>query len=910
MKPLHLSLEAFGPYLEKTELDFTQLEQNALFLITGPTGGGKTTLLDAMSFALYCRATGGRRDFAGMRCASAPESAPTTVEFDFSLQGKIYRFRRSLFLRVNRNTKLPQLRDTHECFSEEDGEMRLLESGSESAVRRRAEELLALTCEQFSQVIVLPQGDFLRLLRANSREKADMLETLFSAGLWKSITERLSSKSKTLEGELHQLSAMRSSLLERERLETVEALAAALEQAVQQETKSQREGEELSLALQKQEALLRLTEEYFRKKAQWEKTQKQEAEVLQKLTVCQERATHTAEKREKVSALRTQAVAVVQEISALEQQLSELSQAEELKARQRQIGLQLQEARSQLKALQEEAAQLKERLVKGEAFVEQAQSSSALLPALLEEGQRLEKCLSAYAELQELAKIRQGVEAALAEKERAQKASALLAESLSQKLSAQEAVLRSNAALALARQLKPLEPCPVCGALQHPSPASGEERLLDPGELELLREQEKAAREQALRQTAQYSALQEGLCQAKEKESAQRAQWESFDTSLDTAKQNQAQNKTLFQKHRAMAEKLEAARKKLSSLREAQERQAQREKETGAAIAALSASAEETKRALEKRESAFQDLNREALTKAVAGKKQLYTGLEQEASRLTKECEQEVSALQAAEASFQAARRAQKEAQEEFQALPISWDTPPELEALRRETLEKRERSLALSESLGRLKGKISSLQRSLQAVKELDEKLREGEKVYSRTARLSRSLAGNNPLKTPILQYVLSIMLDEVLESANRFFGKLSRGRYALRRMEGPKGGHALGGLDIEVMDGASMLPRSIETLSGGEQFLASLSLAFGLSDVVQSHSGAVRLDALFIDEGFGSLDGETLDTAMKALAMIRSSGRMVGIISHVSELRGRISSKIEVSKDSGGFAKAVVKG
>ena len=157
-----------------------------------------------------------------------------------------------------------------------------------------------------------------------------------------------------------------------------------------------------------------------------------------------------------------------------------------------------------------------------------------------------------------------------------------------------------------------------------------------------------------------------------------------------------------------------------------------------------------------------------------------------------------------------------------------------------------------------------------------------------------------------PILQYVLSVMLDEVLHSANRFFSTLSRGRYALRLMEGPKGGNSLGGLDLEVLDGASMLPRSIETLSGGEQFLASLSLAFGLSDVVQAHSGAVRLDALFIDEGFGSLDGETLDTAMKALALLQSSGRLVGIISHVSELKNRIGCRVEVTRDAAGFSHA----
>ena len=142
-----------------------------------------------------------------------------------------------------------------------------------------------------------------------------------------------------------------------------------------------------------------------------------------------------------------------------------------------------------------------------------------------------------------------------------------------------------------------------------------------------------------------------------------------------------------------------------------------------------------------------------------------------------------------------------------------------------------------------------------------------------------------------------------------NHYLGEMTEGRYQLCRMTSAAKYGASSGLDLEVLDGASMLPRSIETLSGGEQFLASLSLAFGLSDVVQAHSGAVGLDAIFIDEGFGSLDGETLDTAMKALAMLQNSGRLVGIISHVSELKNRIPCRVEVTRDGNGLAHAGIR-
>ena len=214
----------------------------------------------------------------------------------------------------------------------------------------------------------------------------------------------------------------------------------------------------------------------------------------------------------------------------------------------------------------------------------------------------------------------------------------------------------------------------------------------------------------------------------------------------------------------------------------------------------------------------------------------------------------------------------------------------------------------ALHVECGRLDEALASAKQTREAVAVIAGEAEALDREYSRYARLHGLLSGKNAMRMPILQYVLSMMLEETTASANRFFSILSRGRYALRRMDAPKGGQGYAGLDIEVLDGMSGTARSIETLSGGEQFLASLSLAFGLSEVVQSYSGAVRLDALFIDEGFGSLDTDTLDTAMRALETIRQSGRVIGIISHVAELQRRIPTMIRVSKTASGSAAAKV--
>ena len=180
MIPISLRMAAFGPYLREMVIDFTRLQEQSLFLITGATGGGKTSILDGMCFALYCRATGGRRGWTEMRCDSASDDVPTRVDFLFRLGKETYRFCRSIRVHYVRGSGRKEFREEHACWKEQNGEWELWESGSETQVRRCAEKLTGLTPEQFSQVIVLPQGDFLRLLRASSREKAEMLRTLFA----------------------------------------------------------------------------------------------------------------------------------------------------------------------------------------------------------------------------------------------------------------------------------------------------------------------------------------------------------------------------------------------------------------------------------------------------------------------------------------------------------------------------------------------------------------------------------------------------------------------------------------------------------------------------------------------------------------------------------------------------------
>lgn len=910
MKPLRLLLQAFGPYLEKTELDFTAFEETGLFLISGPTGGGKTALLDAMSFALFGRATGGRRTFDSMRCMTARDDTPTLVEYDFSLQNETYRFRRTRYVHINRNTKLPEFRDSHECFLLENGEFRLLESRSETAVRNRAEELLHLTGEQFSQVIVLPQGDFLRLLRANSRDKGEMLRTLFAADRWKSITDSFNSRAKALEGKLRELEAKKSSLLQKEKLETASALEQQVQSAGEQEAALRADNEALARQSKETDELLQTAEAWQRLRSALEQAQKARKAAGERRDQLEQQAPAALEQRAQAEKLRQEAVSLARETTRLTERREDLRKAAEARSHAAAARKSVEEIRAGLMKLEQQGKALSARLEKGTGFVRQYQEAARILPGLLEQRQALEKIQSAYGELDLRKEAAEKAGKALAAAEQAAEKQKVLSEALTRQLEQQEALARHNAALGLSRSLLPGEPCPVCGSREHPAPAHGESALLNNEELEALRAGEKEARQKGL----QAIALQESLRGEQEKAMAALKEQEALCAELgitpEEARQKAAELHETIEKAKNGADLLNKAQKRLTELSQEKETAAAQESAQREKLSALEAKAEELERRAEDMERACAGMDAPKLEALLLEKQTQYRKAEEDAARLLKRAEQADLERQKAETAFSLSCSALEKAEQEAAAFQVPWEAPPDLPALRERAAALREESQRSFQELGKAEQVTRSLKAAFQAVQGLEAESAGLEQEYSRTARLARSLSGSNPQKLPILQYVLSIMLDEVLVSANRFFAALSRNRYALRLMDGPRGGNALSGLDLEVLDGASMQPRSIETLSGGEQFLASLSLAFGLSEVVQNHSGAVRLDSLFIDEGFGSLDGETLDTAMKALGMLRGGGRLVGIISHVSELKNRIPGRIEVSRDSSGasYAKIVI--
>lgn len=912
MRPLRLLLQAFGPYLAETELDFTRFDENGLFLMSGPTGGGKTSLLDAICFALYCKATGGRRSFTDMRCSCAPPELPTVVEFDFSLQGVKYRFRRSRYSHTNRKTKRIEMRETHECFALEDipgREPRLIESGSESGVRRRAEELLHLTCQQFSQVIVLPQGEFLRLLRASSQEKGDILRTLFSAGIWKEIKDKFQERAKSMEAESRRLDAMRESLLLQEGLPTTQELKNALKDQEKEISQLNLLSCEKGEKLKETESLLTAAQAWERLTAAYDNASSALEKARQRAADLERRSPETEKKRKTAAQLRARAVALAQESTRLSGRRDEVKKAAEIRQNAEAAREALKKEEAGLAALCAEEKELAARMEKGNLFAEGCNRAAQALPSLMEARQSLEKTVELLGELENRLSATAQLEASLSGLEKEETEKKITHETLSRRIECQELILSQNSALKLAHGLKDGQPCPVCGSTEHPRPALGEQAALDPKELEALRAAEKSASAAVLKASALVQAKSAELRQAKEALARQKELCSKTDMNQKQAREKLDAARMQEEAAKKEASLLEAAREKLKLLGNEKDTCAGKINASRERLSGLKAKVRELEHQVQEAEGAIEGTDLAALEKQIAEKEKEYQGLEAQSNALSKEAEEAAAGYERAKEALALALAAMKEAAAMRDEFKPPWKSPPQLSALQQACQALRKDSLELSKQLGQATSALRSRRAALGSVSSLEEKLHSLEQTYGRISRLSQSLAGGNSLKIPILQYVLSIMLEEVLVSANRFFTTLSRNRYTLRLMDSPKGGNSLSGLDLEVTDANTGMPRSIETLSGGEQFLASLSLAFGLSDVVQSHSGAVQLDSLFIDEGFGSLDGETLDTAMKALAMLQNSGRLIGLISHVTELKSRIACRIEVTRDENGLSRAKIK-
>ena len=918
MRPLKLTIAGFGPYAGTQELDFALLGRSGLYLITGDTGAGKTTIFDAITFALFGEASGGDRSADMLRSKYAKDADPTFVELTFAYGGKEYTVRRNPEYeraKTKGTGTTKQLAGAQLTYP--DGHSVTKTKEVDQAVR----DIIGLTREQFSQVAMISQGDFRKLLQADTKERQKIFRDIFGTGLYVSLQEQLKARAAELKAQREQADVSIRQYVEGIACHEDSLLAADVKKA-----------KENGLPITEIQGLLeRLLKEDT---AAQEVLSGQLSQLDRQLETAVAQLAKAAAYRTAKRSLAEKALQEAERAASLEQLAASLAAAQATVPEQEAIAKQITSMElllpsyDELNAKTGELAKKEKALSDTAAAQEDAQRRSAALTAeiaaLKEERKGLESVSAEQEKLQGqkqalldrretfrgLAADMDALRRQKAELNQLQKAY-LAAEARSSRLrrdyDAQNKAFLDEQAGIIASSLSVGMPCPVCGSTEHPHLAV----LSEDAPTEAQVKAAKAAYEKAQRETEQASgnaSTQRGIVN-----SAEDAIRKAIVPLLGEMPLEDAQAAAKAQEA-ALTGEITGAEQKLAFLRRQASRKAQLDgliPQKEAALLTLDTALTNAKAQLAGLSASLSELN------AQIGTLRSRLPFPDKAAALTEKAALEKqrrglkAALTAAEAAHSACKEELAGIRAAMEQLRGQLAAEPEADA---EVLEARKADLIAR------KNDITKAQKDLHAritanasaQGNIAAKAREMEALEARYAwmkALSDTANGTVTGKDKIMleTYIQTTYFDRILERANIRLRKMSGGQYDLKRRGKATNQRSQSGLELDIVDHINTTERSVNTLSGGEAFLASLALALGLSDEVQMSTG-IHLDTLFVDEGFGSLDSEALSKAYLTLAGLTEGNRLVGIISHVAELKEKIDRQIVVKKELSGGSRATI--
>ena len=922
MRPLRLTLSAFGPYAAETTLDLEKLGRGGLYLITGDTGAGKTTLFDAITYALYDHSSSGIREGSMLRCKYADDKTPTFVELEFEVHGVRYT--------VRRNPEYQRPKARGEGMTTEKADATLTYPDDRPPVTKAkdvtaaVQEIIGLDYNQFSQIVLIAQGQFTKLLNASTEERSRIFRKLFRTQRYAQLQERLQAEASALNQQRTAQNAKLDSLLGGLQFSPedpdAEALRALCAQTVPEtalallDALTARQAaalEEVGTALQATEAQLDTVQQQLGAAAQAQRLAQQLAARQAELAAAKpaldaaraEAGRHAgdAAQLDALTAQVTQAQSALAAYDALDTLCRQQTEARDAA---RLAAAQAHKRRTQLDSLN--AA-----LAAAETELAALADADTQLLALQNRSAQLTQRGEALAKLeQRLADCQRQAKAAHKAQENYRAAAAAQDEARARRDALERAFLDAQAGL-LAESLVEGAPCPVCGSTHHPARALLPHTAPTQAQVEAARQAAAEADRQAQNASA---AAQSALAAANEAKTSLRRDAETLlperftapegtvpltfalmtnvlaeeNTALQTAQADCAARCRQAEADCRRKAQLEADRQAKTRQRPALEQAAA---EADRSAAAQNASADALEGQIAERRAALPYPRRAdaqaALDKLEADRSTLRTGMDT-AQRRLKQAEQTVAA---AEAAVEALTAQQTAAQKELPARSAEELTAQQTElTAARETLRSREKQL----SAQLLPNRKTAAQ--YRAAAEARQTL---ESRWQWVSALAATAGGTLTSKQKIRleAYIQMNYLDRILRYANTRLMQMTAGQYELERI-GAENQRSQSGLDLGVIDHYNGTRRSVKTLSGGESFKASLALALGLSDEVQSSAGGIRLDTLFLDEGFGSLDEESLELAIRVLSGLTEGDRLVGIISHVGALKDRIDRQVVVHK------------
>lgn len=1015
MRPLELKLKNFGPYVDET-VDFTRFEQAPLFLITGKTGSGKTTIFDAMCYALFNETSGKKRQAFQMRSDFASDKKETSVEFTFEHQGKIYYIKRQpKQVLAGRGGKPVEKKAKVELIYPGPDEEKLAIQKIPEA-KRFIDELLHLTAEQFTKVILLPQGEFRNFLAADSKEKEEVLRNLFGSELFERWTEQLKAKFKeqnakyqqkeqqlmlsmqqadlTSETQIPELwleqtkswleqvnaklveqdKALKQAKKEHERLQHVLSKQEELQKSFDLLAKLQAKQADLLAKAPKREALrqqivtlkwslehrtnFELLENnkatFIKTKHDIQKTEQSYAELKkEQLSSATKLAKHEA-KRKEIADYQYQHKQLENNLP-LYKIVSELLTAQaEVEARQSVLAAEIQKTTTTLDKKQAELATIKK---KQHAIAEQIQAKGSLKT-------KLERIKYQQAELTELLKKQADLDKRQNDILNLQNELANET-TISRKARAKARDLANQLAdhyIAVAvKKLQAGKPCPVCGSLDHPAPAKVSEVAgIDEEQVQQAKQQ---ARKLEDKVTALQARINEFDAETVERQSEFETKMQDFFEKYPTSKRElphlevelaqtkheltqeitvltakEKESMSLQKQQVTLEQKITQAQTKLAELNE-QAQTAQLDKQTlitqlaekqaqlpakyqtkqqakaqlriwqqkidefETHLAGLNAHIKQTEQSLVATEAKLNEAKEQAqeLRQMITQRQADLEAVCADKNMTLAELKELLSQSTQLEYLEKTLADQQKEldavnGQVELLSKQVAGQKQPDLGRTNEELLQAKQSEAKLQQIVAELEYKYSSNTKYYHQVSSLFEQQQAEFTQLGQLKELVDVVTGKGEQKLGFERYILQTYLKEVLITANARLAHLTNGRYELCLNEDTGRGASSTGLELDIYDDNAGKRRSVHTLSGGESFLAALALALALGEVIQKKSGGIEIEALFVDEGFGSLDQEALRVALETLQTIEGKDRMVGIISHVTELQAQLPYQLQV--------------
>ena len=918
MRPIKLTIAGFGPYAGVQVLDFEKLGQNGLYLITGDTGAGKTTIFDAITYALFGTASGSNREVSMLRSKYAKPEQSTYVELVFAYNGKEYT--------AYRAPEQERSKARGEGTRKYPAEAQLLCPDGRTVSKQREvdkaiTDLIGLNREQFSQVAMISQGDFRKLLQADTKERQKIFRDIFDTGRYVEIQERLKSEAADVHNELKQTASSIRQYVEGIVCDEDSLLAAdvrrarsggmlmpemmeLLEAVLQEDLNAQDAlGGQLADVQQHIEAVVaRLTRAAAYQNAQTALKENEAAETektaeLERLQAALARAQETLPEQETIGKQITQIGLLLPAYDELDAKRAEMKQKERAKTA---LLTALDTAQRKLLSFTDELAQLREERRRLENVGEEKERMLGQRKALDEQRNKLREL---YTNLNRLKAQRDELKKKQSEYVAAEEKSTCLRRIYDAK---HKAFLDEQAGV-MASVLRKGEPCPVCGAKEHPHLAVLSKDA--PTEADVKRAKK------------EYETAQQNTETASRAASTQRGNVETAEENLRREIAGLLEGATLDNAQAVIQEKgvqLSAQIKELDAqIAEIEAKQARR--------SALDEQIPGREKALADAQRDIADANEKSATLAAA--MQALSGqIEETRAKLSFSDKAAAKAEQLAlQGRLDALKSALKDAQEKHNACKESLagirasigqlrrqledGTQENTEELERAKAELTQKRTAIERRQKDIHARLtanSAAQRSILAKSRKMTEL-EGRHVWMKALSDTANGSVSGKEKIMLETYVQTTYFERILQRANLRLRKMSGGQYDLKRRGTAGNKVSQSGLELDIVDHINTTERSVNTLSGGEAFLASLALALGLSDEVQASTG-IRLDTLFVDEGFGSLDGEALNKAYQTLAGLTEGNRLVGIISHVAELKERIDKQIVVTKDKSGASRAAI--